>query len=148
MKVVKVVSPTHRLPLHPHEIFLVLISVTGWVNTRAIVRPEGLCQWKIPIPPGIKPTAFQLVLQCLKQLRAVYLVRYHSLSTKSRSKIYASVASCYTFKNSITVEIELLRWQPSMKSHFHFLILWNVPGHASTSCLVHIMQTLWTQVFT
>ena len=38
----KVVSPTHRPHLPPKEIFLLLISVRGWLSPRAIVRPEGL----------------------------------------------------------------------------------------------------------
>jgi hypothetical protein len=86
----RVVSPMYSLPLSPQEIFVVLISFVGWVDPKVIVRPEGLCQWKIPVTPlGIKPATFWIAVQCLNKLhycvplliaiRNTILIRYHIL---------------------------------------------------------------------
>jgi len=46
----------------PQEIFLVPISVSGWVDRRPTVHPEGLCQWKVTMTPsGIEAMTVQFV---------------------------------------------------------------------------------------
>jgi hypothetical protein len=62
-------SALHTGHFLPSGKFLVLISVRGWVDPKAIVQLEGLGQLKNPMTSlGIKPATFKLVAWCLNQL--------------------------------------------------------------------------------
>ena len=75
----KVVSPAHRSPMSPGNI--PVIYVRGWVDPRAIIRPEGLSQWKIPMKPsGIKPATFRHRVPFYQQLFPLICGRNSNLS--------------------------------------------------------------------
>ena len=65
---VVMLSPYAPIAFTPQEMFLVHISVTGRVDNRATVRPDGFKSIGSPIDL-IETATCRLVVQCLKKLR-------------------------------------------------------------------------------
>jgi hypothetical protein len=65
----KFIRHMHCLPLPPRKYSWYSFLLKGWIDPKAIVWPEWLCQWKIPLTPsGIEAVTFRLAVQCLNQL--------------------------------------------------------------------------------
>ena len=108
----KVVSRTHRPPLPPQEIFLIIISVRGWVD----LRGHSAAGWIMSIAmksSRIEPATFRLIAQCLNQLR-----HHVPRVTEGRIGLYRPHSTA--------------RWQ--FTNFFILIPLSRVPGRLAWSC--------------
>jgi hypothetical protein len=89
--------------LYPQEMFLVHISVRRWVDPRAIVRPEGLCQWKIPVTPsGSDPVTFRFLVHCLNHCATTCPHRFVIYIVKVTDCVNYSYCTCFFWSFTVT----------------------------------------------
>ena len=88
--------------IYPQEIFLVLISVRGWVDPRGhSAIGKILCQWKIPMTPsGIEPATFRFVAHHLNHCATAVPIQGIVFDVKWQRNqliLHHDDASCHNF---------------------------------------------------
>ena len=96
----------------PKEIFLVFISVRGWVDNRVSEMPEVSCQWKLPWPSRIQTATFRPLAnwlnkphhsqsECKRDSESVMCKKTFSQILSSRRKTNKLLDPFYILSNTL-----------------------------------------------
>jgi hypothetical protein len=118
---------------YPQKKFLVLISLRGWVDPRATMRPEGLCQWKILMTPsGIDTATFRFVTHCPNHCTTAY-------PTSHEDQHRFMIISCWVILRTRNISDRI----SSENQNSNFVFNNSIPSHPTPSEINAVCDIMW-----